>query len=400
MTRLSALTPFGNARFTLYFTGQVVSNTGTWFQNLALSLVVLEATGSAQSLSGVTVAQFLPLLLLGVPAGRLADRLRPRTILLFTSTLSAVVVCGLAAIVSSAQPAIWAVLALVFALGTVNTFDRVAAQAIIFEIVGTSGLSRAVSISTIALAAARSIGPGLAGIAFAVLGPAVCMLLNAASFVIVFMLILLIRPRILHPRPVVDRQDRTGVRAMLRHRSLVTLLVVNSTVALLALNLMLVLTSTVTLTYRADATSVGAVHALNALGAIVGGVLAAVPPTASVRSLAVGCLVLGGALGVSAAAPTLAVFLVLGPVLGLGVGLYQGLLNASAQASVPPEQLGRTMSLVTVGNYGVAPIGAVVMGAVIDATSGRVALAIGGCAALCMAVFVWVRTRARATVTE
>lgn len=400
MTRLSALTPFGNARFTLYFTGQVVSNTGTWFQNLALSLVVLEATGSAQSLSGVTVAQFLPLLLLGVPAGRLADRLRPRTILLFTSALSAVVVCGLAAIVSAAQPAIWAVLALVFALGTVNTFDRVAAQAIIFEIVGTSGLSRAVSISTIALAAARSIGPGLAGIAFAALGPAVCMLLNAASFVIVFLLILLIRPRSLHPRPVVDHRERAGVRAMLRHRSLVTLLVVNSTVALLAMNLMLVLTSTVTLTYHGDATSVGAVHALNALGAIVGGVLAAVPAAASVRSLAVGCLVLGGALGVNAAAPTLGVFLVLGPVLGLGVGLYQGLLNAAAQASVPPEQLGRTMSLVTIGNYGVAPIGAVVMGAVIDATSGRVALAIGGCAALCMAVFVWVRTRARATVAE
>ena len=74
MVSLGALTPFHNPRFSLYFTGQVVSNTGTWFQNLALSLVILGATGSAQALSGVTIAQFLPLLVLGIPAGRLADR--------------------------------------------------------------------------------------------------------------------------------------------------------------------------------------------------------------------------------------------------------------------------------------------------------------------------------------
>ncbi|UUT34709.1 MFS transporter [Microbacterium elymi] len=400
MPRLGALAPFGNPRFSLYFAGQVVSNTGTWFQNLALSLVVLEATGSAQSLSGVTVAQFLPCCCSACLPGGWPTGLRPRSILLVTSALSAVVVGALAATVASAQPPIWGVLALVFVLGTVNTFDRVAAQAIIFEIVGTHGLSRAVSISTIALAAARSIGPGLAGLAFAALGPAACMLLNAASFFVVFALILLIRPARLHPRPVAARTERAGLRTVLRHRPLVTLLIVNTTVALFGLNLMLVLTSTVSLTFHGDATSVGAVHALNAVGAIIGGMLAAVPPRVSVRALAGGCLALGLALVVNAAAPTLLVLLLLGPVLGLGVGLYQGLLNAAAQSSVPPEQLGRTMSLVTLGNYGVAPIGAIVMGAVIDASSGRVALAIGGCAALCMAVFAWARTRGSEPVTE
>jgi MFS family permease len=389
--RARVFEPFGNGRFSLYFSGQVISNTGTWFQNLALSLVILDATGSAQALSGVTIAQFLPLLVLSVPAGRLADRVRPRTILLVTSLASAVVVAGLALATTAAEPSIVAIYGLVAGLGTVHAFERVAAQAIIFEIVGPENLGRAVSLSTIALASARSIGPGLAGIAFQALGSTACMLINSASFLLVFASIVAIRPARLFPRP--RRADRPGrgIRPAFFTRELVTLLVVNALIALLALNLMLVLTSTVSLTFGGDATAVGATHTLNALGAIVGGILAAGRERVSVRSLIVACTGLGAALLLNAAAPTLGILLAVGPLLGLGVGYYQGILHATAQVSVAPEQIGRTMSLVTLGNYGMVPFGALLMGWVIDAQGGRVALTIGGLAALACAAFVAVR---------
>lgn len=393
--RMRVFEPFGNRRFSLYFSGQVISNTGTWFQNLALSLVVLEATGSAQALSGVTVAQFLPLLVLSLPAGRLADRVRPRTILLVTSLASALVVAGLALVTLAAEPPIAAIYALVAALGTVHAFERVAAQAIIFEIVGPQALGRAVSLSTIALASARSIGPGLAGIAFQGLGATACMLINSASFLLVFASIAAIRPARLYPRP--RRAERTGrgTRSSFFSRELVTLLVVNALVALLALNLMLVLTSTVSLTFAGDATAVGATHTLNALGAIVGGIIAAGRDRVTVRSLIVACAGLGAALLLNAAAPTLGVLLAFGPLLGLGVGYYHGILNAAAQVSVAPDQIGRTMSLVTLGNYGMVPFGALLMGWVIDAHGGRVALAIGGLTGFACAAFVAVRLRKR-----
>lgn len=391
--RMRVFEPFGNGRFSLYFGGQVISNTGTWFQNLALSLVVLEATGSAQALSGVTVAQFLPLLVLSLPAGRLADRVRPRTILLVTSLASALVVAGLALVTLAPEPSVVAIYALVAALGTVHAFERVAAQAIIYELVGPDGLGRAVSLSTIALASARSIGPGLAGIAFPGLGPTACMLINSASFLLVFASIVAIRPARLFPRPARPERPGRGIRLSFFSRELVTLLVVNALVALLALNLMLVLTSTVTLTFAGDATAVGATHTLNALGAIVGGVLAAGRDRVTVRSLIVACSGLGGALLLNAAAPTLAVLLALGPLLGLGVGYYHGILNAAAQVSVAPDQIGRTMSLVTLGNYGMVPFGALLMGWVIDAQGGRAALVIGGLTGLACAAFVAVRLR-------
>lgn len=397
MTARGVFRPFANGRFSLYFSGQVVSNTGTWFQNLALSLVVLDATGSARALSGVTIAQFLPLLLLSVPAGRIADRVRPRTILLVTSLLSAAVVGGLAVATLTPDAPITVYYALVAALGTVHTFERVAAQAIVFELVGPGDLGRAVSLSTIALASARSVGPGLAGVAFQNLGPTACMLVNAVSFLLVFVSIVLIRPSRLHAREIRHRHDGGERFRVGRDPDLVTLLIVNAVVALLALNLMLVLTSTVTLTFDGDATAVGIAHTLNAVGAILGGIIAAGRASVSVRSLVVACAGLGLALLANAVAPGLPVFLLLGPALGLGVGYYHGVLNAAAQVSVPPEHIGRMMSLVTLGNYGMVPFGALLMGWVIDVSGGQTALAIGGAAAAACAVLVRIRTGGRPT---
>ncbi|MDQ2662195.1 MAG: MFS transporter [Actinomycetota bacterium] len=388
---MGAFGPLRERSFALYFTGQVTSNIGTWFQNLALQLVVLESTGSAQALSGVTVAQFLPLLVFGVAAGRLADRMRPRTILLITSALAAAVAAALALVVSGEHPDLWLIYGLIAVLGTVQAFERIAAQTIIFELVGPAKLTSAVSVSTIALASARSIGPGLAGLAFQSLGAPTCMLLNAASFLLAGLSLLFIRPSSMHPRPA--RFGTAQVRSIdfLRDRSISTLLIANVVIALLALNFGLVLTATVDLSYGGDASSVGAVHALNAIGAIVGGFIAAALSRVTVRSLILATSAFGVALLLNAAAPTLQLFLLAAPVLGLGIGYYQGVLNAAAQSSAPPHAIGRLMSLVTLGNYGMAPFGALFMGWVIDASSGRVSLLIAGLAALACALFIAIR---------
>jgi len=397
MRRPALLEPFANGNFSLYFSGQVISHTGMWFQNLALSLVVLEVTGSAQALSGVTIAQFLPLLLFSVPAGWVADRFSPRSIMLTTSLTSAGIAAVLALVTGADAPRLDVIYALVAALGTVSTFERIAAQAIIFELVGGAGLTRAVSISTIALASARSIGPGLAGIAFQGIGAMTCMLLNSVAYLLVFVSIFLLRRSRFHARVTGSPPDSVGRRRspMRGNRPFAVLLIVNVVVALLSLNLMLVLTATVTLTFVGDATATGAVHALNAVGAIIGGLVGASLVRVRVRSLILACAGLGLALLANAAAPTLPLFLMLAPLLGLAVGYYHSVLQAAAQSSVPPELIGRAMSLVTMGNYGMAPIGALLMGWVIDASSGRVAMLLGSLGAFAATVIVSVALRAR-----
>ncbi|WP_373457637.1 MFS transporter [Microbacterium murale] len=101
----------------------------------------------------------------------------------------------------------------------------------------------------------------------------------------------------------------------------------------------------------------------------------------------------GATVLLNAAAPSLTWFLIAAPLLGLGIGFYNSVLNATAQQAVAPSNIGQMMSLMNIGNYGVVPFGALLLGWIIDLSSGRVALAVGGVAALLAAGWVWSRAR-------
>lgn len=396
---MRALEPFRSRNFSLYFGSQVLSNVGTWFQNLALALMLLALTGRAQVLGYVTAAQFLPLLVLSIPAGWLADRIRPQLILVVTMAASAAVVASIAFAVRGPEPHLPSIYGLVMLLGIFHTFERIAGQAFIFEIIGGEGLSRAVSVSTIAMAAARTVGPGLAGVAYDQFGAFWSLMINAFSFVVGLTLVLLINRATLLSRRQADRPAEVGGAAsrgminVMRAPGVPALLTVNVVVALLSLNLMLVLTSMATITLGATASQVGMVHALNAVGSVFGGLYAASRLAVPVSALTPACLTLGTFLLAASASPTLVVFLAFGPVLGFGVGYYFGVLHAASQKAVTPSSIGRMMSLITLGSYGVVPLGALLMGWVIDEISPRGPLVIGGLAAVACALFVWVYTR-------
>lgn len=386
--------PFRERNYSLYFAGQTLSLTGTWFQNLALSLVVLDITGSARALSGVTIAQFLPMLLLSIPAGRIADRFRPRTVLMTTSLVSAMLVAALAVIVASPNPELPTLYGVIAALGSAQAFERVAAQTIIFELVGPRVFSRGVALSTVTVAVSRSIGPGLAGILFQAFGAVPGMVVNSVSFLVVFGMLSLIRPERFYPRRAGAVTERMPMLRFLRNRTIVTLLVTNVFIALLSLNFMVTLTSVVTIDFEGDGVATGMAHALNAVGGIIGGFVAASIVRLRPIMVAVALVGFGVTVLMNAAAPSLIWFLIAAPLLGLGLGFYNSVLNATAQMAVPPSNIGQMMSLMNIGNYGVVPFGALLLGWVIDLSSGRVALAIGGGAALLAAGWVWWRVRA------
>lgn len=332
--RGGALGAFRVPNFTRYFAGQLVSNTGTWFQNLAISLIVVQLTGSASALALVTVAQFGPILLLAGAAGRLADTVSPRTILAATSAIAVIVTCGLAIAVAQETPSL----------------------------------------------------PWVYGL----------------------IAVLLIRPADLHAR-ILPEGRRATVRENLRevrsNRTLLVILVVNVIVTVAAMNMNVVLTSVVSIGFDGDAGALGATHALNAVGAVIGGVLLTRYAKLGAATLVPACLLFAATLAVNAAVPTLALFLVAAPLLGLGLGVYQGVLNSSAQQESPPHALGRTMSLVTLGQQGVAPIGALLVGVLIDLTSGQTALGVGAavtamCGAVVYLVLVRGRGAARAEVAD
>lgn len=390
--RRHGLAAFGVANYRFYWTGQLLGQTGTWFQNLAIALLIVQLTGSASALALVTVAQFGPMLLLAPLAGRLADRVRPRSILVVTSALLGVVALLLAWEVSNEQPTLPVVYGLIVCSGIVTAFDRVAGQAIIYELVGGPLLQSGVVLSTVYISAARSIGPGLAGFAVLAFGAAGCLVINAASYLVVLAALLSVRPTRMFARPAPEG-ERTSllgdIRASARNRPLLVLLLVNVFVTIAAYNFNVVLTAAVTLEFGGDAGALGATHALNAVGAVIGGLVVAWAVRVRVVTIVPALVGFAVALAINAAAPTLQLFLFAAPVLGIGIGVYQAVMQSAAQGASPPWAIGRTMSLVSLGNVGVAPIGAILAGILIDATSPRTALGVGAAACVVAAIVAW-----------
>lgn len=391
---------FGVPNFARYFASQLITHTGVWFQNLTVALIIVGETGSAGALGWVTVAQFAPMLLLGGWAGRLADRFAPRTILLMATAAAMVVALLLLVAIGDGEGAqgtatghtnLLAVYGLLFVGGIAQAFERVAGQAIIYEVVGPQLLHKAVVVATTCISAGRSLGPGLAGLAFLAWGGQGCLAINAAACAVAFLALVWVRPARLHARRINAVRATTweNLRVVGANRPLVALLIVNVLVTIAAMNMNIVITSTVTLDFDGGAGELGLAHVINAVGAVVGAAVVARAAAIGVGALAPAAVCLAVALAVNGAAPSLTAFLWLAPILGIGVGVYNAVLQSAAQSSVAPEHIGRTMALVSIGNYGMAPVGAIAIGFLIDHSSGRSAFFVGATTALLCAIFLY-----------
>lgn len=375
--------PLRRRNFVLYFGGQIFANTGVWFQNLALSLWIVQTTESALALSLVAVCQFTPMLVLAAPAGAVADRFRPRTILFVTTPLMALCAAALAGAAATGHEELVTLLRLVALSGIVQAFDRTAGQAFLYELVGARELGPAVSLNTVALSAARSLGPGLAGVTYAVGGAAICFTVNALTYSGVLLALCVMDPKAFaEKRPRSRDGDKGAVRTLLGDPVLRRLFGTNIAVTVLAMNFMVVVTAMVTITLAGDPAQLGAAHTLNAVGAVIGGLIVSAIAHRGTRVVALATAVLGISLGSAAFSPNPAVFLLISPLIGLGLGAFQSSLNSTVQLLSPPGLLGRSAGLLTMSSVGVAPVGALIAGSIIDSTSARVALLVGTVACL------------------
>ena len=129
MTRASRFAAFEVRNFRLYFIGQVISSVGSWTQALAVTWIVLDLTDRSDQLGIVMALQFLPMLLLGAPAGVLADKIDNRRLLIATSASSGLVALGFGTMIATGQTSMWAIYALTTMLGLLLAVERPAMQA-------------------------------------------------------------------------------------------------------------------------------------------------------------------------------------------------------------------------------------------------------------------------------
>lgn len=216
----SAWTPLRHRTFRALWIASLASNVGTWMQSVAaVWLMTTQLSSSPVMVALVQTAASLPLVLLALPAGALADMVDRRKLLLWSQTwmLLASGVLGVLTVQGLRDP--WWLLAFTFAMGLGSALTGPAWLAITLELVPRHELPAAVALSSASLNMARAIGPAIGGLIVAAMGPGPAFLINAASFLAVLGVLFAWRrepPVTVLPREHVFGAIRAGMR-FVRH---------------------------------------------------------------------------------------------------------------------------------------------------------------------------------------
>ncbi|MFN2465319.1 MAG: MFS transporter [Candidatus Dormibacteria bacterium] len=375
--------------YRLFFTGQLISLIGTWTQQVAQGWLVWTISHSALMLGLITGAQSFPILVFGLWGGVAADRIAKRRLLIGTqlgAMILALLLAGLTftGVVGPAHAVSSLVIVgiIAFALGIVNAFDAPARQAFVVELVGKKHLLNAISLNSSIFNAARIVGPALAGLMIRFLGVPACFAINGLSFIPVLVGLYLIRPS-RHATAVTIRGSVAGnVKESLIYvwkepvvRDIYLSVV---TVSILVFSYASMLPLFADEILHSGAGGYSLLTAGGGVGALVAALSLAVIPE---RRRSRGAWIVLGSLGWSLAIALFA----LSPLLSVSVALlgfagFAGIAflaraNTALQTAVPDALRGRVMSIYILLLMGVAPIGAVQLGAVAHVVGAQRALA-------------------------
>jgi MFS family permease len=181
--------PFSEGFFRALWVAQLVSNMGTWMQNVGAVWLMGSLGGSAFQIALVQTATMLPVFLVGVPAGALADVVDRRRLLMASQALMLAAAAVLAALTAAGHTTPAVLLALTFALGLGTALMLPAWQAIQPALVPRHQFSQAIMLNGVNMNAARALGPAVGGLIVAISGSAAVFAINAMSFLAVLVVI-------------------------------------------------------------------------------------------------------------------------------------------------------------------------------------------------------------------
>jgi MFS family permease len=389
--RLPLLAPLAGRDFRLVWFGESVSLLGDQFHIVALSALVLGMTGSGFALGAVFLAAAIPRGVFMLLGGALSDRIPPRDLALASNILRAVVTTVVAGLVLGAQVQIWHLALAGVAFGTVDAVFLPAINTLVPRLVPAGRLAAANAVMQGSAQLVGTVGPAMAGLAVAAVGPGAAFALDAASFAVAAVALWLVRSGAVPGRPgdqVVGQgaiepdiePDAVpppslvaslvaGTRAVLGDPVMRSIVVV-STAANLAFTgpTVIGLPWLVLVHFGEDALALGLVFAAYGAGSLAGVLVAGSLPRPRRFGSVVLALVLSMGVGLASIAFVPGV-VALGAV-SLVTGTINGYVNvvviAWVQGRTDPAMLGRTMSFLMLGSVVAAPLSLVIASLVVD----------------------------------
>jgi MFS family permease len=381
--------------FQLFFSGQLISLIGTWMQSVAQSWLVYRLTGSALLLGSVGFASQIPVFLFAPLGGITADRVNRRHIVIATQITSMLLAFVLAALTLLGKIQVWHVFVLASLLGVVNAFDIPGRQSFLVDMVGREDLMNAIALNSSMFNGARVIGPAIAGILVAKIGEGWCFFANAVSYIAVIAGLLMMR---------VHSPKRPAMASPLEHM-MEGFRFVSRTAPIRALLLLLGLVSLVGMPYvvlmpifadqilHGGARGLGILMGATGVGALLGALTLAFREGVKGlgRWVALCSAGFGASLVVFALSHTFWVSVILLLPVGYTIMLQMASSNTLIQVMVPDALRGRVMAVYSMMFMGMAPIGALLGGALADRLGAPVAVGIGGLASVAAACWFGVQ---------
>jgi len=393
-----------NRDFWTVLLGQGVSAFGDSITNTALPLLVLGLTGSGFVMGIVGVLSTLPDLMLGLPAGAYADRWSRRLMMLWADVGRAVLTALVPVSVWLGGPTLAVILLVAFPINALRVLWIAGYTAAVPGLVGRSHIARANAIFEAVFNVGWIVGPALAGILAATIGPGPTIAIDAATFAVSAGAMMVVR-RELRPDPRAETPHllddiREGVRFVIGQPTLRSVIALWTTLQVLLAGLTTALIFYITIDRSLGPGVVGVVLSAFAIGSLGGALVAARLRFAAVgRVMLTGIITTGGLL----------------TLIGLGVSVWlivasafiSGLLMSNVLVSYvtlrtqlsPDALLGRVGSTARTASVGLMPIGALLTGALLDVIGGTATLVLmGGATATAGALFALLPNVRRAVV--
>lgn len=374
--------------FRLFWTGQVISLTGTWMQTTAQAWLVLKLTQDSPLALGLVITlQTLPVMLLALFGGVLADRLPKRPTIVVTQTLLMIQAAAFGGLVAAGLIRLWQIYVLAVVQGLITAVDNPVRQSFIYEMVGRDDLVNAVGLNSMSFQGARIFGPALAGVVINLVGIAPTLLLNAISFIPVIGALLLMNDKALFstapsPEGSVFSKLKEGLAFAAHTPSILAVLIAAAFIGTFGFNFSVVVPLVADNLVKTDASGFGLLSAGMGIGALIAALGTAYARRITIRRL----LISGGVFSVFLGALALSTSFWPSMVLLIITGMA-GITCATAASTLlqlnTPEQLrGRVLSINFLLNQGSTPIGGLFLGSLGQAAGVGIALVV--CAALCL----------------
>jgi predicted MFS family arabinose efflux permease len=386
MTLTSTFRSLRSYNYRLFYFGQLISLTGTWMQTIGQAWLVLDLTHSPLALGTVTMLQFLPISLLVLFGGVLADKAPKRRLLVLTQTAAMTQAFVLAFLTWSGLIAVWHIYVLAAMLGLTNALDNPTRQAFVVEMVGRDDVMNAVALNSSLFNSARLIGPALGGVLIAAVGVAATFFVNGVSFAAVIVGLLLMKANRLYPAPPsgsgpVFRQLAEGLGYALRTPGILFILILMAAIGTFGYNFTVVLPLLARSVLHVGSIGFGTMTSAMGVGSLVAALALATLRKASRRTLLIGATAFAILLAAVAASQWYALTLVLLTALGAASVAFTATANTSLQVTAPDRMRGRVMSLYMLLFAGSTPIGGQLTGVMAEHIGVR--LTVGIEAAIC-----------------